>query len=193
MQILDSSYKLFEKPQRLPLSFFTEGCPYCTLHNSISNWQFYRRRRWKIVIVARKIACRLLWEYLCFRLGLCDLNWCLLKLMPTALRDKFAVTPNKHPESYDERANNHSVSTTLRFRRLESSHSLRLRQPLIRDCKQLFKVLSCISKCHQHTFLHLIDNERLQFGVGFSYIFSRSCQVWLIAPSFFPNVSTSSV
>ena len=72
VQILDSSYKLFEKPQRLPLSSFNEGSPYCTLHNSISNWQFYRRRRWRVVIAARKTACRLLWEYLCFRLGLYD-------------------------------------------------------------------------------------------------------------------------
>ena len=32
--------------------------------------------------------------------------------MQAALRNKFAVTPNKHPESYDERstiADNHSV------------------------------------------------------------------------------------
>ena len=32
-----------------------------------------------------------------------------------------------------------------------------------------------------------------QNRMGFSYIFSWSCQVWLLTPPFFPNVSTSSV
>ena len=36
-----------------------------------------------------------------------------------------------------------------------------------------------------------IGKSRLHNRMGFSYIFSWSCQVWLLAPPFFPNVLTS--
>ena len=44
-----------------------------------------------------------------------------------------------------------------------------------------------------YTWERWVSKKILQNRMGFSYISSWSCQVWLLAPPFFPNVSTSSV
>ena len=44
-----------------------------------------------------------------------------------------------------------------------------------------------------YTWYQWISKSRRQNHMDFSYIFSWSFQVWLLATSFFPNVSTSSV
>lgn len=40
---------------------------------------------------------------------------------------------------------------------------------------------------------HLLKLYSIERTNNFGYIFSWSCQVWLLAPTFFPNVKTSSV
>ena len=44
-----------------------------------------------------------------------------------------------------------------------------------------------------YTWAQWVSKTIRQDRMGFSYIFSWSFQVWLLAPPFFPNVSTSSV
>ena len=44
-----------------------------------------------------------------------------------------------------------------------------------------------------YTWYQWISKSRCQNPMGFSYIFSWSCQVWMLALQFFPNISTSSV
>ena len=44
-----------------------------------------------------------------------------------------------------------------------------------------------------YTWAQWVSKTTRQNRMSFSYIFSWRCQVWLLAPPFFPNVSTSSV
>ena len=46
---------------------------------------------------------------------------------------------------------------------------------------------------HHWSWAQWVSKTICQNCMGFSYIFSWSCQVWLLAPPFFPNASTSSV
>ena len=60
------------------------------------------------------------------------------------------------------------------------------------DCKQLCVKTSLVD-WSVYTWAQWVNKIARQNRMGFSYILSWSFQVWLLAPPFFPNVSTSSV
>ena len=60
------------------------------------------------------------------------------------------------------------------------------------DCKQLCVKTSLVD-WSVYTWAQWVNKIARQNRMGFSYILSWSFQVWLLAPSFFSNVSTSSV
>ena len=64
---------------------------------------------------------------------------------------------------------------------------------IVRNDSKPLCVMTLPVDCIHVQWAHRVSKTIRQNRMGFSYIFSWSCQVWMFTPPFFPNVSTSSL